>query len=303
MTHPSKRVFFSLAILIIIIALLAGGAFYYLRNKELQTKVYRTLYPSFCDQPISFQIDKVDSKFGISKEEFEAFTLSGANIWNKAYGEEIFTNNPEGKLKVNLVFDERQQLTNQIGQLSEKITQSEGQLKPSIESHKQKTVTFNKKMADFNDKVKYWNDRGGAPEEDYNKLLSEQKSLESEAAALNAEADKLNTSAGEFNDEVKNYNSTVSEFNTTLKLRPEEGLFDGPNNTISIYFYIDKPEIIHTLAHEFGHSLGINHVKDENSVMFSKTNKSTELSASDINELKRVCQREAIWEILRDRYF
>ncbi len=289
--------------LFIIIGLLGSGFLYYRSNSVLQKQVYRSIYPSQCDNPITYRIDRVDKEFNISKDDFTKYTADGVGIWNKAYGESLFKFDANAALTVNLVFDERQRLTNQIGQLSTKINESETQLKPEIARHQQQVAEFEKQMKAFNDKVKYWNDRGGAPEEEYNKLVDEQSKLKGEANSLNERAQQLNQSAVNFNSEISNYNETVSDFNSTLKERPEEGLFNGKNNTITIFFYINNPELVHTLTHEFGHSLGMEHVLDPKAVMFTKTNQSVELSNDDREELARVCARTPVWEMLRDRYF
>lgn len=287
----------------IILVLIVGGIFYYQNNKSLQEEIYRKMYPSFCDVPISYRIGSVDKEFEIEKSEFANFTKQAAEIWNKSYGETLFVEDPNARLSVNLVYDERQRLTNQISTMSEEISDSESGLKPNIEKHKQEVEAFNEKMRDFNERVKYWNERGGAPEDDYNKLTREQEELKAEADKLNAKAVELNQSTVEFNSQIGNYNETVSKFNDTLKERPEEGLYDGQKQMISIYFYINNPELVHTLAHEFGHALGITHVDSKDSLMHSRTNQSTKLSEDDLAELEKVCLRQPIWEILRDRYF
>lgn len=298
-----KKLILPLVVVLVICTLSFGGAVFYLTNPNLQKKIYRVFYPSLCDNTLSYKIGRVDPEFGISRDEFRKNTAKGADIWNKASGENLFVYDSKALLSVNLVFDERQRLTNQINQLSNKISDSESELKPEIAQHQQNVRTFEEKMKDFNDRVKYWNDRGGAPEEDYNKLVSEQAELENTAEILNKRALELNQSAVRFNSQVSNYNDTISEFNSTLKERPEEGLFDGKKNTITIFFYISDPELVHTLSHEFGHSLGMSHVSNPEAVMFSKTNQNTTLTVDDLRELSKVCSRTPLWEILRDRYF
>lgn len=283
-------------IIITVLLILGVGGLYN------QDKIYRVIYPSFCDEQIHFKINRVDGNFGLTKANFIGHTLQGAKIWNEAYGEKVFVYDPTGALTINLIFDARQRLTNQINQLSTKISTAEDNLKPGIARHQEEVAAFQKKMAAFNAQVSDWNSRGGAPEDDYTKLLSEQSALKTEAEKLNARAQELNQSAVVFNSEIANYNSTVSEFNSTLKERPEEGLFDGKNNTISIYFYITNEELVHTLAHEFGHALGMGHLDNPDAIMFSKTNSKTAPTPDDLQELHSVCKRSPVWELLRDRY-
>lgn len=268
-----------------------------------RNKIYRVIYPSLCDEQIHFKINRVDAKFGLTPTAFIDRSAKAAGIWNEAYGEKVFVYDPIGALTVNLIYDERQRLTNQINQLSNKISTAEENLKPNIARHQEEVAVFQKKIDSFDAKVNYWNNRGGAPEDDYNKLLSEQNALKTETENLNTRAQELNQSAVVFNSEIANYNSTVSEFNSTLKERPEEGLFDGKNNTISIYFYITNKELVHTLAHEFGHALKMGHLDNPDAIMFSKTHSKITPTPEDLEELIRVCKRSPIWELLRDRYF
>ncbi len=296
------RKFSNIAIFFGLVILIVGPVLYYKNDSKFQTSVYRFVYPSACDSPVAYKISRVDKEFNLDSSKFAKFVSEGANIWNTAYGERLFVYDSKADLNVNLIFDERQRLTNQINQMSGKITSSESALKPEIAKHQQDVSAFQKRVDDFNSQVKYWNDRGGAPEGEYQKLTQEQSELQKQAETLNARAQELNQSAVQFNSVISNYNTTVSAFNSTLKERPEEGLFNGKDNTISIYFYVNDPELVHTLAHEFGHALGVGHVQNPEALMFSKTNQNTTLTKEDADQLSKVCLRMPIWEKLRGLY-
>ncbi|MEK7070644.1 MAG: matrixin family metalloprotease, partial [Patescibacteria group bacterium] len=105
-------------------------------------------------------------------------------------------------------------------------------------------------------------------------------------------------SVDEFNVDVGVLNSSVSNFNTVLVGKPEQGLFDPREGTITIYFQNSKKELVHTLAHEFGHSLGMDHVADKRAVMYERTNELTEPSSADTIELQKACQKHTLYENL-----
>src|SRR5258708_32096861 len=77
------------------------------------------LYYSVCDQPIGYKVDTVDKRFNLSREQFLADIKTAEAVWEKPYGKNLFDYDPAGKLSINLIFDARQSLNNQINSLSD----------------------------------------------------------------------------------------------------------------------------------------------------------------------------------------
>lgn len=156
---------------------------------------------------------------------------------------------------------------------------------------------FESKLAAFNSQVSFWNNQGGAPKEEYDKLKKEEEELKAEAQRINALAKKLNLSTQNYNKQVGTLNSTIHTFKTELEKKPEEGVYRPKEQRIDIYFNINRDELIHTLAHEFGHAIGLNHIDNENAIMYAFTNKEITPVSEEITQLQKICEKRFVGEI------
>jgi hypothetical protein len=258
-------------------------------------------YISPCDTPIHYKLGSVDKRFNITPDELLVDIESSADIWSKAEGKNLFVNDPKGPLTINLVFDERQALTDQIKKLRDELSSGKNTLNAQIANYKELLSQFNQKATDLNNLVEYWNQRGGAPTDVYEKLISEQKSLQAEEKELNQLAKILNQNTQSYNSQVIKLNNAITTFNQQIITKPEEGFYDGPNQRIDIYFVTDKNELIHTLAHEFGHALGINHNQNPKSIMYPQTSTTLTLTDEDKIELQNICQKVSFFHIFEER--
>src|SRR3989338_10683635 len=163
--------------LLVLVVLLLTSMGIYANPKSRDLIAYRLSY-SLCDSPIAYRIDTVDPKFNLSREEFAFDVDQATKIWEVPSGKDLFVFDSKGELSINLIFDERQSLTNQINQLEGEVKTNQQNLTPQISEYKKQSSELEVKLQEFKKEVSYWNSKGGAPEDVYNRLIQNQKDLQ-----------------------------------------------------------------------------------------------------------------------------
>jgi chaperonin cofactor prefoldin len=281
-----------------LLLLIAGFGALLMVSKPAQVQAKNMLYASPCDSPIHYRIGTVDSRFDITREALQSDIDQADTIWSKVYGKNLFVYDPNAGLSINLVYDGRQSLTNKVSQLEGELDTNKTNLKSQIDSYKQQSQDFQQRLKELNQEIDYWNSQGGAPADEYDKLNVEQSQLRDEAQQLNQIAQRLNLTTDQYNNQVNQLNQTINTFNQALTKKPEEGLYNPQKNTIDIYFDSSQAELVHTLTHEMGHALGMNHVQDPRAIMNPYTNTYIIPTKDDIAELHTVCQKQDRFEMM-----
>src|SRR5258708_14718947 len=154
---------------ILIILLLLAGALYGQAKLRLFNKP--------CTQPVTYSLGSFDGKFGISKDKFLKDIEKSIKVWEDSTNLDLFKYDPNGKLKINLVYDYRQAATDKLQSLGVKIDDTQS----SYESLKSRYNTmsadysrlrqsldaevsdYNRQKQDYEQQVNYWNNQGVAP--------------------------------------------------------------------------------------------------------------------------------------------
>lgn len=264
---------------------------------QFKSETIKIFSYSECDTPIPYKLGTLDSKFGLDQTSAVVDIQNAVDVWNNSYGKRLFVNSSTSVLTVNFVYDQRSALNSNIDKLQNQLDQENTTLQQKIGSYEADSAAFEQKLANFNAQVDQINRSGGASRDLYNSLISQQNELHTEGESLNNRAGELNLTSRDYNSQVRDLNQNINQFSQAISQKPEEGLYDGNNNTITIYFADNQQQLIHTLAHEFGHALGMQHTDDPAAIMYLYTTPSLLVTPQDKQQLTFVCREQLLFNL------
>lgn len=306
---------FSIALVMVV----AGTAYAY-RDKlaPLVQNIREAVTPNPpCYRPIYYSIGNFDTRFGLSKQQFIADMGQAGSIWDDAVDRQLFAYSPDATFKVNLIFDNRQQATDQLKKLGivindDKATYDDLKARYDAAQADYKNAKtrldaassdYEKKKRAYEEEVSYWNTKGGAPPAEYDKLKRDQDTLNAQAASINQLVQELNQLGTTINSLVsvlnrlaRELNLQISQFNsvgssTGREFDEGEYVRDASGKRINIYQFNSEGQLIRVLAHEFGHALGLEHINSNPKAIMYYLNQSNNAMATpeDMAALRKLC--------------
>lgn len=290
------------------VVVVGAAAHVALTNPEF---IARLIEEPACEKPITYAVRAVDPRFGIQEAELEDAVEDAAAVWNSERGTLLLASSTDAELFIDLVYDERQEAI-ELGVSINSEQEQYQDMRSEIESlrarysslkdrYEAAVRAFERDAAEYEAEVEKWNSQGGAPPAVYARLAARKAELSSQQAALGSQAAQVESMGRDINARVTSLNALVvrlnanaETFNETLGHDFDQGnyVFDDAGKRITIYTFEERSELVRVLAHEFGHALGIGHVDNPDSLMYSyNIGSSLTLTDEDRAALVAVCTK------------
>lgn len=273
-------------LLLVLVLFLLWSGYQTRQHPQLKFNSLTDRIASPLDTRLRYRIAEVDPRFKLSIEQVKTISQQATQIWKDGTGQDYFVYDPHAQLAIHLIYDERQM---ESEQRREHLNQLESNQQHWVEKKRQldqieQEILSSKHLLDLkqqqlNQQIQHYNQEQqnarqhpssfANPEyfqQRQRDLEQNVQTLQQEIAQYNQRIMQLNQQVDELNALDQQLNASVSQYKQRFKPHLfHKGLFNGKQ--ILIYEFESTDDLRLTIAHEFGHALGLQHADDPQALM------------------------------------
>lgn len=241
----------------------------------------RLLHPF--DQRLRFKVGDVDPRFGLTQAQVIELTQEAVDIWQQGTQQTLFVYDPNAKLSIDLIYDQRQQDANDFKTTQNHLDQHNHQNQRSSDNieHARSQLEWTQHRLEQQKQLleteyqQLQAQRATAQSRQQQQYLQDQQQqlhlkiqqFEQEVSYYQQQNHSFNQQVDQHNLNIQQYNQQIVQAQQRFPAREfHKGVFMG--NKIEIYQFDGPDDLRLTLAHELGHALGLTHHDDPQALMY-----------------------------------